>query len=93
MNYIYLVQNVVCEIIPEETTVFPGVPAEERYSKNFLSKCIPLEDASGIFLGMVYDPETGKFAELPEKAPEIGVTIDTADLEATYKEGVNSYGE
>ena len=60
--YIYLVDNVVREFIPEENPVFPGVPIEERYPAEFIASLVKIESAEGIESGYVYDPETQTFS-------------------------------
>lgn len=55
--------------IMEFDPVFPDVPIEERYTKEFLDGCINTTEerveAEGIHSGMLYDPETDTFSEPP----------------------------
>lgn len=70
MNYIYLVDNIVHEIIPEEHPDFPGVPITERYSEDFLSKCIAVEEDVEVKQGWQY--VEGSFIEpIPSISPII----------------------
>lgn len=61
MNYIYLVNNIVYEIIPEEHPDFPGIPITERYSEDFLNKCIAVEEDVEVKQGWQY--VEGSFVE------------------------------
>ena len=65
-KYIYLNNlNVVWEILDEFNPVFPGVPIQERYSKQFLDQCLVMSEeefnASNINLNMIYDEEANTF--------------------------------
>jgi len=66
MKYIFLTNNIVHEIIPDLDPVFPGVPIEQRYSPDFLSRCVAVEDAEEPPAGYMYDPQTGTFSAPPE---------------------------
>lgn len=88
-------KNTVAEIIPDENPIFPGVPIEERYAPDFVAKLLHIPDETEVAQNWVYDHETQTFAEppKPEPSPEPEPepeTIPTADLDAAYKEGVNS---
>lgn len=70
MNYIYLVNNIVHEIIPEEHPDFPGISITERYSEDFLSKCIAVEEDVEVKQGWQY--VEGSFIEpIPSISPVI----------------------
>ena len=43
-HYIYIRDNIAYEIIPEINEAFPDIPIEDRYSKDFLDKCVVVED-------------------------------------------------
>lgn len=64
MKYILLNESVVTQIIPEEDPFFPGVPIEERYSSEFLSMCVPVEDVVEVHPNLIY--ENGIFVVPPE---------------------------
>lgn len=86
-------ENTVAEIIPDENPIFPGIPIEDRYAPDFVAKLLHFPDETEVAQNWVYDPETQTFSEppKPEPAPEPeSETIPTADLDAAYKEGVNS---
>ena len=92
--YSLLTGNVVSEIIPDEDPVFPGVPIERRYAPSICAKLLHVQDDAGVEQNWVYDPDTQTFSEpatppCPEEPS--GDTIATADLDAAYREGVNSY--
>lgn len=70
MNYIYLVNNIVHEIIPEEHPDFPGIPITERYAADFLNKCIVVEEDVEVKQGWQY--VEGSFIEpIPSISPVI----------------------
>ena len=71
MYYIYLKDNTVLELIPDESAAFPGIPAAQRYSSDFLSHCITLDDVSSIHTGMIYDPDAKTFSEPPIPNPVV----------------------
>ena len=70
MKYIYLLNNVVAEIIPEIDDNFPEFTVAQRYSPDFLKKCIKIDDPTEVSIGMIY--ENGIFKQyIP---PEIDVS-------------------
>lgn len=84
MYYIlHLMDNTVMEIIPEESPTFPGITAAQRYSPDFISRCITANDVSAIHTGMIYDPDTKTFSNPP--AP------DTPEPSALDLEAVKTY--
>lgn len=68
---VYLQNNVVQEIIQSDRT-----PVEKWYGNKFAEKCIKAPE--DVHEGMIYDPQTGTFAEplleppepIPEPTPE-----------------------
>lgn len=38
--YIYLMNDTAIQNIPEEHPDFPGIPVEQRYTADFLAKCV-----------------------------------------------------
>lgn len=75
MNYLYVNSDFVLqEVIQENDPLFPGVAVEDRYSDEFLSKCIRRTDeqisSEGIELGMLYDAEADTFKPAPAPEPE-----------------------
>lgn len=54
------------EILLQEDPLFPNVPLEERYSTEFLSRCLQVPASVDIILGNVWDSESGKFIAPPE---------------------------
>ena len=43
-KYIYVVDKKVQEVIPEYVEAFPDIPADQRYSKQFLDKCVVIDE-------------------------------------------------
>lgn len=86
MKYIYLVSNIVREIIPEYDPAFPDIPINERYAPDFLAQCIAVPEDTEVSTGMIYDPDTGEFSTPPEPpepvAPDEPTTggLSTDDL-------------
>ena len=75
MKYIYLSNNVVIEIIPEEDPIFPGIPITDRYSPDFLSKCVAVDENVVVNANDIYDPVTQTFStpapvDPPDPEPE-----------------------
>ena len=68
-------KNVVIEIIPEFNPIFPNVPVSERYPADIVQKMIAVSDGINVHVGMVYDPETGTFAE-PIAPPPVPADLD-----------------
>ncbi|WP_027399093.1 hypothetical protein [Anaerovorax odorimutans] len=69
MKYCYLEKNTVQEIIPEFVEIFPNIPIQERYSKEFLDKCIEVEEDISVEVGYTY--EDGNFKESVSATPTI----------------------
>lgn len=65
--YIYLQDNIVCELIPEVNPAFPSIPIAERYTPEFLASCIRCDNVDGVRTGMIYDAETQRFVEPMEE--------------------------
>lgn len=93
MKYIYIgIENTVSEIIPEVNPAFPDIPIEQRYSAEFLSHTIRVDDsaAEGITQGMRYNKETGEFyvpeVEIPETREEDLTEIVPAGKKKTVSE-------
>lgn len=69
--YIYLINNIVWEFVPEENPDLPGVPLEERYPADYIAALVYVESTEGIEYGYIYDPELRTFSPPPEpEAPE-----------------------
>ena len=70
MKYIRLnADNVVMEIIPDVNPIFPGIPIEQRYTAEFITTLVPVEDETEVEQNWVYDPETQTFDEPPTPEP------------------------
>lgn len=91
--------SILAEIIPEENPDLPGVAIEDRYTADFLARCVqrtPDQMAEeSIKVGMMYDKESDTFSALPEPEPELepkpeGYTITEEEVSAAYKEGINN---
>lgn len=65
-KYIYL-NNLgeVREFIDEFNPIFPGIPIQDRYAKDFLDQCLIMTEDEikdrGILLGMYYNKEKDNF--------------------------------
>ena len=90
--YILIEDNTAIEIIPDVDPAFPDIPIEKRYSPSFLNKLQHFSDDTAVEQNWSYDPETQTFSEPEEPEPIEPETISTDELDAAYKEGVNSVG-
>ena len=94
MQYIYINDDFsVGAILCGEDPVFPGVPVEERFSADFLAKCVQVSDGTVIANGAKYDPESGTFyvPEPPpppsvEENPDQPVDPSAGESQKTYAE-------
>lgn len=65
MKYIKLDENnIAAEIIPAENPKLPGVDISDRYSPEFLERCVPVQDDIEVSMGWVYDRQSKRFGEL-----------------------------
>ncbi|MCQ4921569.1 hypothetical protein NE686_00605 [Tissierella carlieri] len=62
-KYCLVVNNVVTEIIPRFDAIFPSIPIEERYAKEFLDNCIAVDENTEVEVGDVYSD--GSFTKQP----------------------------
>lgn len=62
-KYCLIVNNVITEIIPEFDAIFPDIPIEERYSREFLDDCIEVNEDVEVEVGDVYSD--GSFTKQP----------------------------
>lgn len=62
MKYIYIINDTVIEIIPDFDPALPNIPISDRYSAEFLSSCIEIEDSVEVLSGYLYDAETKVFS-------------------------------
>ena len=62
-KYCLVVNNVVIEMIPEFDVIFPDIPIEERYSREFLDDCIEVNEGVEVEVGDVYSD--GSFTKQP----------------------------
>ena len=100
MQYIYVNDDFsVGAIICGEDPAFPGVPVEERFSADFLAKCVQVGDDTVIENGAKYDPESGTFyvPEPPappsvDENPEQPVNPDAGESQRTYAEKLANLG-
>lgn len=51
-----------------EDPIFPGIPVNERYSKEFYSRLVAREEPAQ-FIGKLYNWDTDTFSEPPEPEP------------------------
>lgn len=61
--YAYIIDKIVREVIPDIDKAFPSVPIEQRYPAEVLDKCVHVANDADVKVGMIYDPETGKFKD------------------------------
>lgn len=92
MKYLYLVDNIVSEIIPEENPIFPGVPVDQRYAPDFVAKLKEVSDETTVEQNWIYNPDTDTFSAPvePNPKPSNNYTVTNEEAEAAYREGVNS---
>ena len=78
--------------IPNEDTIFPGIPVEKRFSESFLQNCVYVDDS---FVDTItpytrYNWETGEFYEVdppdpePTPEPEPEIPIPSKQREEAY---------
>lgn len=64
MKYIYLHDGKSAhEIQPEYNPDFPNVHINKRFSREYLSRCIAVNDDTEVQPGWAYDKDTGTFNE------------------------------
>lgn len=82
MKYIYLHDGKSAhEIQPDNNPDFPDVPINERFSREYLSRCIVVDDDAEVQLGWIYEKETGTFNE-PDISNTIEVNIEPSALKS-----------
>ena len=59
------------ELIPDIDPVFPGVPIEERYAPDFVSRLIHVPDDTEVQQRWVYDRESGLFNQPIPEVPAV----------------------
>lgn len=59
------------ELIPDIDPVFPGVPIEERYAPDFVSRLIHVPDDTEVQQRWVYDRESGLFNQPTPEVPAV----------------------
>lgn len=69
INYVYLKNDRVMEVIPDYVDVFPGVPITQRYSEEFLSSCVEVPVSVEVHPRDIYDSDTNAFSRPPEPEP------------------------
>lgn len=74
MKYVYIVDGKAYEIIPAINPAFPEIPIEERYSPDFLSNCVVVDEAVEVECNWLYDAETKTFSAPPEPIEELPPT-------------------
>lgn len=60
-KYIYVKDGKAFNILPEFDPIFPGVPIDQRYSPEFLSKCAIVDEDYPVEQDWDYFPETNTF--------------------------------
>lgn len=81
MKYVYVTDGIVREIIPEINPAFPDIPIDERYTADFLDRCIVVSDDTEVEQNWIC--EDGGFTPPPEPEP---VPDDEADEESAEQE-------
>ena len=72
MKYIKLSsENVVIEILPEFDSTFPNIPITKRYTQDFLSELIKVDENTNVENGWVYDATANTFSEYTEPVDKI----------------------
>ncbi len=86
MKYVYLVDgNVVHEIQPGRSKDFPGVSIKDRFSAEYLARCVEVKDSVEVESGWIYDGETGKFSAPPAPEPVEADIVNPETLETPGK--------
>lgn len=83
--------NVVSELIPDISSEFPGVPIEQRYTPEFVSRLIHVDDSMEVHQNWMYNPEDGTFYEpdelpRPVPVPHTYTALELAQQEITDRE-------
>ena len=79
-------KHTVAEIIPDENSIFPGVPIYERYAPDFVAKLLHFPDETEVEQNWEYDPETETFSKPQAPEPEPTSETDTLPTAEQYKE-------
>ena len=62
MKYVVMsALNQAQEVLLNEDPVFPGISITERYSSEFLDKCIKVADEAEVVMGWLWDEENKAF--------------------------------
>ncbi len=80
MKYLLMDENFVKEIIFEEDPVFPGVPVQERYAPDFVSKLRSVADDVCVDPSDIWDEATKAFCKQPH-------ALEQVDMPGTEKLG------
>lgn len=76
MKYILLNRGITVEIIPELDPIFPDVPIHQRYSAEFLDKCVSVEDDVNVTTGMQYDYDNQTFGTVVTSSKLLDMMLD-----------------
>lgn len=98
MQYIYITDDFsVGAILAGEDPTFPDVPIEERFSADFLTKCVQVSDNVVVESHMKYNPESGTFyvpAPPPppsvEEKPDQPIDPGAGETQKTYAEKLSA---
>lgn len=78
----YVILNeelVVCEIIPEYNPAFPGVTVEDRYTKEYLQRALPVEESVEVKSGWEYLPGINLFVPPLESGLPSKITFESLE--------------
>lgn len=87
MKYVYINNDrIVHEVIPAFVDEFPGIPVTQRYSAEFLSHCLEVNDAVEVEQGMEFLPLENRFVSPVRYTGQTGATIesDTVSIAVSF---------
>ena len=99
MVYIHIgVDSVVTDVVFDEDSMFPGIPAVSRFSQSFIAEChaYPEDtfDTMEVAAGYVYDADTETYRKIQNEQVDDDIAtpeyiITQSEINTTYQEGVN----
>ena len=81
MKYVYIENGVAMQVIPEFDGDFPNIPVTERYSAEFLKKCVTADDSDEVEQNFAYDARSETFI-MSENYAEVQIAAKIDELNA-----------